>query len=64
VAWGFLSSLEGATDAVQGVYQQTLRRAADAQGLALFPPLVQAGAPLEVVADTLFSSPEYYNLPH
>jgi hypothetical protein len=33
-------------------------------GLALFAPLLQAGAPLEVVADNLFASPEYYNLPH
>jgi hypothetical protein len=64
VALDVLTSPEGASDAVQAVYQQALRRSADPLGLALFTPPLQAGAPLEVVADVLFASDEYYNRPH
>jgi hypothetical protein len=64
VAWGFLTSAEGTYDALQRLYLQALRRGVDPAGLAYFSPALQAGAPLEIVADNLFGSAEYYNLPH
>jgi hypothetical protein len=64
VAWGFLTSVEGTSDALQRLYLQALRRGVDPAGLAYFSPALQAGAPLEIVADNLFGSAEYYNLPH
>jgi hypothetical protein len=64
VAWGFLMSLEKATDEVNALYFQALGRAADPIGLANYVPPLQADAPLEAVADILFASDEYYLKPH
>jgi hypothetical protein len=63
-ASAILSSAEAATNAVQTLYQQALKRPADPLGLAFFAPLVESGASLEVIANTLFPSAEYFNLPH
>jgi hypothetical protein len=64
VARDFLTSLEWAHDEVNTLYFQALGRVADPLGLAVFVPPLQSGAPLEIVADALFASQEYYLQPH
>jgi hypothetical protein len=64
VAWGFLTSQEWATDEVNALYLQALGRPADPLGLALFVPPLQTRPPLELVADALFASDEFYLTPH
>jgi hypothetical protein len=64
VVWGFLTSMEWARDEVNALYFQALGRPADPLGLAVFVPPLQTGPPLELVADALFASYEYYLKPH
>jgi uncharacterized repeat protein (TIGR01451 family) len=64
LARAFLTSMEGADREVNALYFQALGRAVDPSGLNAFAPLLEAGLPLEAVAVALYSSDEYYSLPH
>ena len=64
VAWSFLTSSEWAGDEVNHLFFKALGRGADSVPLSLVAPFLEAGAPLEMLADAAFGSEEYYLLPH